>query len=115
RINLLQADRGGERVRPLADQHDVGRLLHHGAGGGDGVAGGGQAGDGAGGAVGPVHDRRIKLVAAGGGEDGPASGVEQRIVFHHLDRRLDRVQRGPAGGQYGRTGLQRRVQGGAIG
>ena len=115
RIDLLQPDRGGEGVGAGADQHDVGRPLHHRAGGGDGMAGGGQAGDGPGGQVRSVHDGGVQLVTAGRGEDRPAPGVEQGIVLHDLNGGLDRIQRRAAAFQHGRPGVQRALQRRAIG
>ena len=93
RIDLFQTGLGGEGVGAGTDQHDVRRLFHHGAGGGDRVAGGGQPGHGAGGQVRPVHDGGVQLVAAGRGEDGAPPGVEQGIVLHDLNGGLDGVQR----------------------
>ena len=44
--------------------------------------------------VGTGHDRGIQFVASFGGEHAPAAGIEQRRIFQHADRRLDRIQAG---------------------
>ncbi|MNE03539.1 hypothetical protein D3C80_960450 [compost metagenome] len=93
RLDLFQTDGGGEGLGAFADQHDVGRFLHHRARRRDRVAGAGQTGHGPRRQVGPVHYGGIQLVLAGGGEDRAASGVEQGIVLHGLNRGLNRVQR----------------------
>ncbi|MNY33415.1 hypothetical protein D3C86_1676930 [compost metagenome] len=93
----------------------MGRLFHHRAGRRDRVTGAGQARYGAGGAVDAVHHGGVQFVLAGGGEDRAASGVEQGVVFHGLNCGLNRVQRRAASGQHRRTGVQRRLQAGAIG
>ena len=115
RIDLLQPDRGGEGVGAGADQHDVGRPLHHRAGGGDGMAGGRQTRDRAGGQVRPVHDGGVQLVPARRREDRAAPGVEQRIVLHDLNGGLHRIHRLAAVFQHGRTGVQRALQRRAVG
>ncbi len=61
-------------------------------------------GDGARAAVASVHDRGIHLLRPGGGEDGAAPGVEQRVVLERDDRGGDGVERAAAGGEDGAAG-----------
>jgi hypothetical protein len=89
-------DARSESVGPGADEHDVGRMLHDGAGERDRVPGTRDVGDGSGEQRLAVHDGGVKLVGTVGGKDRAASGVEQRIVFEELDGRFDGVERGTA-------------------
>jgi hypothetical protein len=89
----LQALGGGELLGARADHHHVGRALHDPAGQDDGVAHPGHAGHGARLEGGAVHDRGVQLVAAFRGEDGAPPRVEQRVVLHPDDHRLDRLER----------------------
>ena len=88
RVDLFDAARAGEGLRALADQHDVRRMLHHGARKLDGMADVGEIGDGAGGAGAAVHDRSVEMVEAVCAEDSAAPGIEERIVLHFADHGL---------------------------
>ena len=71
------------------------------------------AGDRAGIAAPPVHDRGVHLDPALIGEDRAAAGVEMGIVLEHPHRRLDRVERGAARVEDRAAGVERAVQSGA--
>ena len=72
------------------------------------------AGDGAGPAVAPIHHRGVHLLRAGGGEDGAAPGIEQRVVLERDDRRGHRIERGAAAGEHIAAGLQCAAQPGMV-
>ncbi len=92
--DLFEVDGSGELVGAGGDEHDVRALEHDGAGELDGVAGGGDAGDGSGLEGGAVHDGGVELVFAVGGEDGSAAGVEERVVFEDGEGDADGVDGG---------------------
>ena len=75
------------------------RPLHHRARGEDRVFRAEDAGDRAGAAVAPVHDRGVHLLRAGGGEDGASAGVEQRVVLERDDGGGHRIERAAAVGE----------------
>jgi hypothetical protein len=59
--------------------------------------------------LGPLHDRGVHLLRAGGGKDGAAPGIEQRVVLERDDGGANRAERAAAaredvtaGGQRGR-------------
>src|SRR6201999_732688 len=86
----------GELVGAGADEHDVGRLFHNGAGKRNGMTSAGDSGDGSCFEVGTVHDRGIEFIFSGSGEDGSTTCVKERIVFHETDSGFDSVERGAA-------------------
>ena len=71
----------GDIERIWADQHHMVRVLHHRAGGADGVARAKDAAHRTGGAGGTVHDGSVHFLFALGGEHRPAPRVEQRCVL----------------------------------
>jgi hypothetical protein len=91
---LLESVLDGEGFGSGAGEHDIWRFLHDGAGEVDGMARVLDVGDGSGFHSGAVHDRSVHLISSVGGEDGAASGVEERIVFKDLDRGLHGVDGG---------------------
>ena len=90
--DFFQVLRPRERFGAFADQHDVWRMLHNGARGADRVTRVGDAGDGASSSCAAVHDGGVEFVAAFGGEDGAAAGIEERIVLHFGDHGFNRVK-----------------------
>ena len=62
-----------------------------------------ETGDAARGAIATVHDRRVQLHAAGGSQDGAATGVEEGVRLesphhglHHVDGALASAETAPA-------------------
>jgi hypothetical protein len=106
---------GGEGVGSGADEHDVGRALHDGAGERDGMAGALDVGNGSGAEGEAVHDGGVELIGAVGGKDGAASGVEERIVLKKLDGGLDGIERGAAFVEHGGGGGESFADSGAVG
>ena len=90
---MCDAARAGEGLRPLADQHDVRGMLHHGAGKLDGMADVGEVGDRARGAGATIHDRSVEMIDPVCAKDSAAPGIEERIVFHFADDGLNRIER----------------------
>ena len=111
---LLEADVSGEGVCSGADHHYVFRFVHDGAGEGDGMAGVLDVGDGSGLHGGSVHDGGVHLIGAVGGEDGAASGVEERIVFEDFDGGLDGVGGGASFIEDGSGGGDGFIESGAV-
>ena len=70
-----------EGERAVADQQHMRRVFHDRARRQHRVLRSADPGDGPGTAVAPLHDGSIHLLRAGGGEDGAAPGIEQRIVL----------------------------------
>ena len=62
-----------------------------------------------------VHDRGVELVAPFRGEHRTAAGIEERIVLHEHDCRLDGIKRGATLIQDFDTGADRPGQRSAIG
>ncbi len=82
----------GETRCPFADEQQVARPLEHGAGQQDGVLHVLDAGDGPGRQGGAVHQRRIELDVATGGEGGPGPGIEGRVVLEEGGGEHHRVE-----------------------
>jgi hypothetical protein len=92
-LHLLQAHLGRKAVGARANQHHIRRLLHHRARQADGVARAGDAGHRSCLQGCAIHDRRVQLVLALGGEDRAAPCVEEWIVFENPNRGFDGVER----------------------
>ena len=90
------------------------RALHDRPGGEDRVFGAADPGDGAGSAVAAVHDRGVHLVGAGGGRNGAAPGIEERVVFELDYRRRHRVERRAALGEDVAPGGERATEPGVV-
>ncbi len=93
RRHLFEVNAGGECIGAAADEHDVWRLFHDGAGERDGMAGALHIGNRAGSHRLAVHDRGVELVGAIGGKDSAAAGIEERIVFEEFDGCFDGIER----------------------
>src|ERR1043165_544452 len=87
RVNQRDALRDGERLRALADQHPVRRLLHHQPREQDRILDPLPPRDRAGHERLAVHDCGVKLVRAGAGEDSALARVEEGRVFEERDGR----------------------------
>jgi hypothetical protein len=92
---------GGELLCTDPDEVDVGALFEDEAGGFDGVAKVFDAGNASSLHAASVHDERIELDAAVGGEKAAATGVEGGVILKDSDGGLDGVDRRAASGQDG--------------
>ena len=62
-----------------------------------------------------VHDGRIELRLAFRCEDGPARGIEERVVFKNTNRRLDGIERRASAIENRGSGFDHFGERGAIG
>jgi hypothetical protein len=95
----------GEGLGAVEGEVDVRRPLHDEPGERDGVGDGGEARDGAAAQGGALHDARLHLDGAVGGEHGAPAGVEVRAVLQlpHLHATSPHTVRRPVGVGPGRT------------
>ena len=103
-----------ESERAFAGQQHMRRMLHDGPRRQYRVFWATDAGDRAGAAFAPFHDRGIHLDRAAAGEAGAASGIEQRVVFEHQNGGAHRVERAAAGREDVMPRGQRCLQPGAV-
>src|SRR5438270_2262438 len=80
-VDLLEAMVAGEIVGAMAAQEDVGTILEQLAREADRCTSGAQPGHRAGPARPSVHDRGVKLYAAGGGQHAAAPRIETDVFF----------------------------------
>ena len=104
----------GEVIGAGADQHDVGRLLHHRAGERDRMARALHIGNRAGPHGLAIHDRRIELVGAIRRKNRATAGVEERIIFEELDGGFDSIERRATLIEHVGSGGERLLDPGAI-
>jgi hypothetical protein len=84
----------GKLLGAFADEVDVGALFEDQTGGLNGVAKTLDAGHAAGLHASAVHEERVELHAAIGGEKAAAAGVEGGVVFEDSDRGFDGIEGG---------------------
>jgi hypothetical protein len=90
------AVRGGELLGAIADEVDMVALFEDQAGGLNGIAQALDAGYASGLHAAAVHEERVKLDAAVGGEKAAAAGVEGGVVFEDGDGGFNGIEGGCA-------------------
>ena len=96
----------GKLLSAGADEVDVLAFLKDQAGGLDGIAQVLDTGDAAGAHAAAVHEERVKLNAAVGGEEATTAGVEGGVVFKDGDGGFNGVKGGTGPGEDGVSGLK---------
>jgi SH3-like domain-containing protein len=91
----------GEPLRTFTNKVDMWRLLKDKAGGLNGVTQALDAGDAAGFHAAAVHEERVELDAAVGGEKAAAASVEGGVIFEDGDGGFNGIEGGPASGEDG--------------
>ena len=104
-VHELQFVIGREAHRPLADEHDVRRVVHDAQGRLHRMADAFDRGDCAGIEVRAVHDRGVHFHGAGVGQHRTPSGVELGRVLEDADGGDHRVDRRPSLGQHFVSGV----------
>src|SRR4051812_17986227 len=111
--DLLQPMLAGILIGALAREEDMRALLHEYAREADRRPRRAQSGNRAGRTVAAVHNRRVELDAALGGQHAAAAGVEAGILLQLANRRLDGVDGALAFLENRRARLERAFEAGA--
>src|SRR5690348_15720472 len=112
-VDLLEAVASREIVSALAAEKNVRPFVEQPPREADRRPRGPESGDRPGAAVAPVHDRRVELDAAGGGENAAAAGIEAGILFEHAHGRFDGFKRRLAFLENRRPGSERCFEAGS--
>ena len=105
----------GKLLGAGSDEINVGALFKDQARSLDGVAEMLDTGDGSGLHAPAVHEKRVELNAAVGGEKAAAPGVESGVVFEDRDSGLDGIEGGSATREDGVTGFKGEADTGLVG
>ena len=106
---------GGEALSAFSNKVDVWRLLQDEAGGVDGVAEAFDAGYAAGFHAAAIHEERVELDAAVGGEKAAAACVKCGVILKDSDSGLNGVEGGAAAGEDGVSGFEGAADAGLVG
>jgi hypothetical protein len=97
---------GGEALGAFPNEVDVGGLFEDESSGLDGVAQALDTGNAAGFHAAAVHEERVELDAAVGGEKAAAAGVEGGVLFKDGDGCFDGVESRASAGEDGIAGFE---------
>lgn len=114
-VNESHTVRSGEFFRAIADEIDMRTLFKHQPGSEDGIANSLDASHAAGFHAAAVHEERVELNAAVGGEEASPAGVERGIIFEEDNGGLYGIEGGASTSEDFEAGLERGANPGFVG